>query len=133
MDDREDRIRAHAYRLWQEEGCPPGRSEIHWDMATELVAIEDNQMLATKPNPLGHPDNRGDFGEPVEPLQPAGSMGDVPALTDQGEEAQLPEPSRAAVKPAKPLSTKTKAAPKAKPAAKAPTVKTTTRKAAPKK
>lgn len=106
MDDKDERIRAHAYRLWQEEGRPQGRESIHWDMATELVAIEDNQMLATKPNPLTHPDNRGDFGEPVEPLRAAATVGDLPSLTDQGEEQQMPTPRQEAPEPI------TRAAPK---------------------
>jgi len=102
MDDKDERIRAHAYRLWQEEGRPQGRETVHWDMATELVAIEDSQMLTTKPNPLAHPENRGDFGEPVEPLQAAETIGDLPSLNDQGEERQMPMSRQDALKPAKP-------------------------------
>ena len=36
----EERIRAIAYSLWEEEGCPEGRAEIHWQMACDLVAAE---------------------------------------------------------------------------------------------
>jgi hypothetical protein len=43
MSDIEQRIRDRAYHLWLEEGCPDGREKDHWDMATELVAIEDGQ------------------------------------------------------------------------------------------
>jgi hypothetical protein len=39
-DDREQRIRTKAFYIWLEEGCPEGRAQAHWDMATELVAIE---------------------------------------------------------------------------------------------
>ena len=42
MVDQEQRIRARAYRIWEEEGRPEGRAEVHWDMARELIAIEDN-------------------------------------------------------------------------------------------
>lgn len=94
--DREERIRAHAQRIWEEEGRPEGRAREHWDMATELVAIEDNQNLATKPNPLSHPDNRGEFGEPVEPAAAADALGDLPNLTDQGDRAEMPAPRRRA-------------------------------------
>ena len=45
MNDLEERIRRRAYRLWEEEGCPEGRELAHWDMATELVAMEDSQNL----------------------------------------------------------------------------------------
>ena len=37
----EERIRAKAYQIWLEEGCPNGRDEVHWEMARQLVAIED--------------------------------------------------------------------------------------------
>jgi hypothetical protein len=65
---RVERIRRRAYRLWEQEGCLEGRSEIHWDQATELVAIEDNQALARKPVPS--PDELGPTGEPIEPVTP---------------------------------------------------------------
>ena len=42
MTDHEQRIRTRAYRIWEEEGRPEGRAEVHWDMARELVAVEDN-------------------------------------------------------------------------------------------
>jgi Protein of unknown function (DUF2934) len=42
MDDHEERIRQRAYKIWLEEGCPEGRAEIHWEMARESVAIEEN-------------------------------------------------------------------------------------------
>jgi hypothetical protein len=62
MTDVEDRVRARAYQLWQEEGCPLGRELAHWEKAKELVAIADTQ-LATK-NPIG---TASPYGEPVEP------------------------------------------------------------------
>jgi hypothetical protein len=38
----EDRIRALAHRFWQEEGCPDGRHEHHWQRACdELGAPQD--------------------------------------------------------------------------------------------
>jgi hypothetical protein len=49
VDDFEERVRKRAYRLWQEEGCPEGRATAHWDMARELVAIEDNQSSRSSP------------------------------------------------------------------------------------
>ncbi len=94
MNQRDDqdlaqRIRKRAYDIWEQEGRPDGRAEAHWDMAAELVAIEDNQGLATRPvQPAAE---TGPTGEPVEPLGPAESMGDVPTMTDQGEERTLPQ------------------------------------------
>lgn len=87
MDDFEERVRNRAYRLWQEEGCPEGRAEAHWELARELVAIEDNQKLATKP----HPQNQalGPSGEPIEPIEAVENTGEFPTLTDQGEESSI--------------------------------------------
>jgi hypothetical protein len=80
MTDVEDRVRARAYRLWQEEGCPLGRELAHWEKAKELVAIEDNQLATTKP--IG---NALPYGEPVEPLEALTNVGEFPTLTDQSE------------------------------------------------
>ena len=59
--DREQRIRIKAFYIWLDEGCPEGRAEVHWDMATELIAIEDNHALTLKPiydGTLGDGDRR---------------------------------------------------------------------------
>ena len=44
---REDRTRAIAYALWEEEGCPDGCAEIHWAQACAIVDAE----AASKANP----------------------------------------------------------------------------------
>jgi Protein of unknown function (DUF2934) len=108
MDDFDERVRQRAYRLWVEEGCPEGRSDIHWDKARELVAIEDNQKLTTKPVP------RDDevSGEPVEPIEAVENAGEFPTLTDQGEEQAVPKRRRAAVAARTPAKRKTGSAPK---------------------
>ena len=85
MSDIEQRIRDRAYRLWLEEGCPDGREKDHWDMATELVAIEDGQKSTLKPIDQ----NLGPLGEPIEPMEAVRNAGEFPTLTDQGE-AQYP-------------------------------------------
>jgi hypothetical protein len=36
--EREQRIKELAHRIWESEGCPEGRAEQHWQMATRLVA-----------------------------------------------------------------------------------------------
>jgi hypothetical protein len=43
MRDLEQRIRQRAYQIWLDEGCPDGRENIHWEMAAELVATENDQ------------------------------------------------------------------------------------------
>ena len=89
MDDREERVRKRAYQLWEQEGCPAGREDVHWDQASELVAIEENHKLATIP--VGKSANVGPTGEPVEPIEAAENVGDLPTLTDQGEEQPVPQ------------------------------------------
>jgi hypothetical protein len=81
MEKLEDRIRQRAYRIWQEEGCPEGRADAHWDMASELVAIEDNYASALKPIAT----EMGPSGEPIEPIVSLENAGEFPTLTDQGE------------------------------------------------
>jgi Protein of unknown function (DUF2934) len=53
MIDQEKRIRGRAHRIWEEEGRPEGRAEIHWNMARELIAGEEN--LEDSPKPVPNP------------------------------------------------------------------------------
>jgi hypothetical protein len=90
MSDIEQRIRERAYRIWLDEGCPEGRELVHWDMATELVAIEDGQRSTLKPIEK----SLGPLGEPIEPVEAVRNAGEFPTLTDQGEgqyPASLPQ------------------------------------------
>jgi hypothetical protein len=65
MDMLEERIRQRAYRIWEDEGRPDGRADAHWDMASELLAIEDNHAFALKPIRQ----NLAPNGEPIEPIE----------------------------------------------------------------
>jgi hypothetical protein len=90
-DDREQRIRRKAHQLWEQEGRPLGRDAVHWDMATELVAIEENLTLTTQPVEDSKEELAGQReGEPIEALENAGEF---PTLTDQGEQ-QIPQRRR---------------------------------------
>jgi hypothetical protein len=86
--DREQRIREKAYQIWIDEGRPEERADTHWDMATELVAIEENQLLTLKP--VQNHSSVSLSGEPVEPLLAVENAGEFPTLTDQGEETAYP-------------------------------------------
>lgn len=88
MDDRDQRVRKRAYQLWEQDGRPAGRELDHWDKASELVAIEDNQKLTTIPV---RQSNVGPTGEPVEPISAVENAGEFPTLTDQGEEQAAPK------------------------------------------
>ena len=79
MDNREQRIRERAYQLWLEEGKPEGRARDHWELASELVAIEESQGEATSPV------DEQQAGEPVEPIEAIANAGEFPTTTDQGE------------------------------------------------
>ncbi|BAF86247.1 DUF2934 domain-containing protein [Azorhizobium caulinodans] len=87
MDAHDEKIRELAYQIWIEEGQPEGRAEIHWDMATELVAQTENYPATLRPVPT-------EDGPPEEPADIQNNLGEFPTLTDQGE--QVP-PSRKAV------------------------------------
>jgi hypothetical protein len=41
MDTMEQRIRDRAHKLWEDEGRPEGRAEMHWAQTRALVASED--------------------------------------------------------------------------------------------
>lgn len=98
MSDIERRVHERAMRLWDQAGRPAGGSDLYRDRASELVAIEDNQMQATKPlvgeeraGPESEPiAASGPEGEPIEPSVAVESLGDMPGLTDQGEEQGVP-------------------------------------------
>ena len=92
-DDREERIRRKAHQIWEDQGRPEGQAEAHWDMASELVAIEESQMSTTVP--LERSKAQIDAGEPLIALE---NTGEFPTLTDQGEQ-QIPQrPARRAAR-----------------------------------
>ncbi|MDB5640760.1 MAG: hypothetical protein JWN07_77 [Hyphomicrobiales bacterium] len=88
----DERVRERAYRLWLEEGQPEGRAEAHWDMARELVAIEESQRDTLLPNPTLEYENNPTT-EQIEELDLEKNLGEFPTLTDQGEEATTPDPA----------------------------------------
>lgn len=92
MSDREERIRQHAYRIWQEEGTPDGQARRHWEMAEELVAQEEGVSLTTEPNPMR--EEAPPREEPVEPPEALENQGDFPTLTDQGKGTVPPKRAR---------------------------------------
>lgn len=38
LDDKEDRIKAEAYRRWEQEGRPDGHHDRHWQEAADAVS-----------------------------------------------------------------------------------------------
>ena len=44
----EEAIRARAYQIWEEEGRPEGRQELHWQRALEWFASKALHTKASK-------------------------------------------------------------------------------------
>lgn len=78
MASDDQRIRERAHRLWEDEGRPEGRAEIHWAQAREIVALEENGATARRPVESLE-------AETVEPIEALTNLGEFPTLTDQGE------------------------------------------------
>ena len=84
MDELEERIRARAYQMWENEGRPDGQAETHWEKARILVAIEDDR---TGLKPVEEP-------KPEE-ARLMENLGEFPgAMTDQGDEQQFPKAAK---------------------------------------
>ncbi len=88
--DEDEKIRRKAHQLWEAEGRPEGRHESHWTEAREIVALEEGAgQAALKPV-------EETVSEPIEPAIAATSHGEVPGLTDLGEEGGAPSRAKAA-------------------------------------
>ena len=69
-DDRESRIRERAHRIWESEGRPDDRHQVHWEIATRIIDEEDAAAGSGQEDKLD---------EAVEESFPAS---DPPAMTD---------------------------------------------------
>ncbi|MGI3902049.1 MAG: DUF2934 domain-containing protein [Janthinobacterium lividum] len=78
-DTDDDRIAKKAYEIWESEGRPHGRDQLHWDEAKEIVALHDSMGATLLPRDTG-------AFEPEEPTQSVDANGDIPGLTDQGRD-----------------------------------------------
>ncbi len=79
----EDRIRAEAHKLWEGEGRPEGRADRHWIEAREIIALKDSMGTTLRPV-------QETIDEPAEPAMAAANLGDLPGMTDQGDEVLAP-------------------------------------------
>jgi hypothetical protein len=94
IDTLDERIRERAYRLWEENGCPPGRDQEFWERARELVEIEANPYSGRLPNPMIRGTPAGQE-QPVEPIEAVENQGEFPdRSTDQGERQPAPRRRR---------------------------------------
>lgn len=76
MHNREERIRARAYEIWQREGCPEGCEDEHWRQAEAEVDAEDSEVSSGELAPPA-----GSSGV-ASGLQPSGTVpGGAPGAT----------------------------------------------------
>lgn len=79
MDARQEKIRKRAYQLWLDEGQPTSKAEHHWDLACEMIDVEEGMQSTLVPV------SKARAGEPVEPIEALENLGEFPTTTDQGE------------------------------------------------
>ena len=60
---REERVREHAYHLWEADGKPHGRDVEYWQRARELVAMEESAGVRSAAQPADP--SRIDAARPV--------------------------------------------------------------------
>jgi Protein of unknown function (DUF2934) len=104
MGELEQRIRQKAHELWEQEGRPEGRSDVHWEKARILVAIEDDHTSIVPVTP-----------PKVEEASLNNNLGEFPSATgndnlDPQILAPPPQPEPQAERPA--AAPKTAKAPK---------------------
>ncbi|KJB97205.1 hypothetical protein GGE65_001506 [Skermanella aerolata] len=116
--EQEDRIKQRAYEIWEREGCPDGRGDVHWSMAVQEIRAED-----------GWVDDAADSDGPTDDLSRQLGSAEA-ALAPEGATTTAEEPA-----PVKKSRAKKTAAPKVEAAEPAEAAETTeapkkTRKAA---
>ena len=116
--EQEDRIKQRAYEIWEREGCPHGRGDVHWSMAVQEIRAEDG-WVDDAANPAGPTDDLSrQLASAEASLAPEGTE-PAPGRAGTGEEASRQEGCgarevEAAAKPAEELKPKARkpAAPK---------------------
>jgi hypothetical protein len=81
--EQEDRIKQRAYEIWEREGCPHGRGDVHWSMAVQEIRAED-----------GWVDDAADSAGPTDDLSRELGSAEA-ALAPEGTEPAPEEPAPA--------------------------------------
>lgn len=110
LEDKEERIRAEAYRRWEQEGRPEGQHDRHWQEAAATV----NGSGTARPV-----DSEGTT-QALKVLKPraAKPKAEKPAAKPKAEKpakaavVAAAKPAKAAVEPAKPAKAAAEKAPK---------------------
>jgi Protein of unknown function (DUF2934) len=97
--EREARIRARAYHLWEEDGRPHGRDVEFWERARALVGMEESPAAGQLPNPTAPVPARATkrpakaAAAKVEGASNQANLGETTGpLANQGERPQTPRP-----------------------------------------
>ncbi len=96
--EQEDRIKQRAYEIWEREGCPDGRGDVHWSMAVQEIRAED-----------GWVEDAADSAGPTDDLSRQGGSAEA-SLAPEGTEAASEEPAPAKKPRAKKAAPKVEAA-----------------------
>jgi outer membrane biosynthesis protein TonB len=96
--EQEDRIKQRAYEIWEREGRPDGRGDVHWSMAVQEIRAED-----------GWVDDAADSAGPTDDLSRQLGSAEA-ALAPEGVVPTPEEPAPASAR--KPRTAKKAAAPK---------------------
>ncbi len=87
--ERDARIRAEAYRLWQHDGSPHGQDLEYWERARELIGIQDSPGAGLVHESQVHV--TAVDGEPVDEASLQENLGEFPdRFTDQGDRRETP-------------------------------------------
>ena len=79
--EQEDRIKQRAYEIWEREGRPDGRGDVHWSMAVQEIRAED-----------GWVDDAADSAGPTDDLSRQLGSAEA-ALAPEGTEPAPEEPA----------------------------------------
>ena len=91
--EQEDRIKQRAYEIWEREGCPDGRGDVHWSMAVQEIRAEDG-WVDDATDPAGPTDDLSrQLGSAEASLAPEGTE---PAPEEPAVPARKPRAKKAA-------------------------------------
>lgn len=116
-DDREQRVRALAHRMWEEQGRPEGRAAQHWREAEQATAAEE----AAEPAPPEHAATTPRGAPPADPLRnpepfPPALDPEYPAITGPEQIPNTPG-ARASLNPEEIVDERAPRAPQPEPGA----------------
>jgi hypothetical protein len=96
--EQEDRIKQRAYEIWEREGHPDGRGDVHWSMAIQEIRAEDGWVDAAA-DPAGPMDDLSrQLGSAEAALAPEGTEPAESAPEEPAPAARKPPAKKAAAK-----------------------------------